>query len=228
MSTILPQGAVARLEFFETREAAWGADPAAIGTSAAAVADVAAKTAAARAALEAQALAHLQALAATQAFHDAVAAMTEAGAVVIKQVKTYAAGEGGEAVYPLAMLPAPARPSKLPPPGMPSDFRVTLRAGGSLLLTWRCKNPAGSSGTMYQVARRVGQAEVGVFESVGVVGTKSFLDETLPAGAARVTYQVTAVRSTAAGAAARFEVNFGVSDAQGGAGTQVIQTRRAA
>jgi hypothetical protein len=224
MSTILPQGAVAKVQFFENRQAVWTERAAEIGATTGAVAQVAATTEAARAAYEAQSRAHQQAMAATQAFHDAMAAMAQAGAVVIKQVKTYAAGEGGEAVYPLAMLPAPARPSRLPPPGMPTNFTVTLRPNGSLLLKWRCRNPAGSSGTMYQVARRVG--EMGAFESIGVIGAKSFVDSTVPAGAASLIYQITAVRSTAAGVAARFIVNFGVT---AGAGTGTgIQTRRAA
>ena len=223
MSTILPQGAVAKVEFFESHAGAWADRALEIGSTPAAVALVADRTVAARAAYEAQSLAHQQAMAATQAFHDAVAAMTEAGTIVIQQVKTKAAGDGNDDVYPLAMLPAPARPSRVPPPGMPSGFSATLRPNGSLLLKWRCKNPAGSSGTMYQVARRVG--EHGVFEGVGVVGVKSFVDATVPAGVASVTYQIVAVRSTAAGVAARFVVNFGVAEGEAGA---TLQARRAA
>lgn len=49
----------------------------------------------------------------------------------------------------------------------------------------------------------------------GAAGSRKFLDGTLPAGASPVTYQVTAVRSTAAGNPAQFVVNFGT----GGSGT---------
>jgi hypothetical protein len=45
---------------------------------------------------------------------------------------------------------------------------------------------------------------------VGATGTKSFIDATVPAGVAAVTYQVVACRSTSIGVAAQFTVNFGV------------------
>jgi hypothetical protein len=47
-------------------------------------------------------------------------------------------------------------------------------------------------------------------EFVGASGVKSFVDDTLPSGASPVTYQITAVRSTARGNPAQFVVNFGV------------------
>ena len=64
--------------------------------------------------------------------------------------------------------------------------------------------------------RRVGGANA-TFVYIGASGLKSFTDDTLPAGSASVTYQITAVRSTARGNPARFTVNFGV----GGDGQQV-------
>ncbi len=39
--------------------------------------------------------------------------------------------------------------------GLPSRFAVQLQATGSLTLTWECKNPRGSEGTIYQVWRRL-------------------------------------------------------------------------
>ena len=40
---------------------------------------------------------------------------------------------------------------------------------------------------------------------------KEFTDQTVPAGSSQVTYQIQAVRSTAAGPWAQFNVNFGTS-----------------
>lgn len=210
MSKILPQGAVDRVAWFEAHTADWQANAVAIGTTTTAVTALTTKVTAARAAFDAQQLAFEQAKAATQNFKDAVAAMTSAGTEIIKQVKARAA-TGGNAIYTLALLPVPATPAPLPPPGTPTDFTASLNPDGSLKLRWKCANPAGSSGTMYQVSRKVGAG--GAFAVVGGSGTKSFLDATVPAGAAAaggVTYQVQAVRSTAAGVAAQFVVNFGV------------------
>ena len=67
-------------------------------------------------------------------------------------------------------------------------------------------------GTIYQVSRRTGATGAGgAFVAVGGTGTRSFVDPTVPAGAAAVTYQIQAVRSTAVGPWAQFNVNFGVS-----------------
>jgi len=56
------------------------------------------------------------------------------------------------------------------------------------------------------VRRRVA---TGPFEFVGVPGERVFEDETIPAGAASIVYQITAVRSKTRGAPAQFLVNFG-------------------
>jgi hypothetical protein len=207
MGSILPHGPVQRVEFFESRQDDWQANATGIGTTTTAVTALTAKVTAARDAYNAQQLAFAQAKAATQTFKDAVAAMTLAGTEIIKAVKAKAA-TGGNAVYTLALLPVPATPTPVPPPGTPTDFTATLNPDGSLKLKWKCANPAGSSGTIYQVSRKVGTA--GAFTVVGGSGLKTFDDATVPAGVAAVTYQVQAVRSTAAGVPAQFVVNFGV------------------
>ena len=91
---------------------------------------------------------------------------------------------------------------------MPNTLKVTLNPDGSLVLKWACANPVGSSGTIYQVYRRTGAA--GAFAPVGASGKKEFVDATVPAGVASVTYRIQAIRSTQAGTANDFTVNFGV------------------
>src|SRR5690606_19205293 len=46
-------------------------------------------------------------------------------------------------------------PSPVPPPGICSNFTVTLNADGTLFLKWKCQNPPGAHGTIYQVWRRI-------------------------------------------------------------------------
>lgn len=213
MSTILPQSAVEKVAFFENHNPTWATNAVAIGTTTTAVTALTTKTTAARAAYNAQQLAREQAKAATQTFRDAVAAMALAGSDIIKQVKAKAATDGNS-IYTLALLPVPATPAPIPAPGTPSNFTVQLQEDGSLILKWKCANPTGSSGTIYQVARKLGTAD---FAVLGASGSKQFIDETLPSGAgnAPVTYQIVAIRSTVAGAPAQFTVNFGTSGGSG-------------
>ncbi|HYE18082.1 MAG TPA: hypothetical protein VEA69_06545, partial [Tepidisphaeraceae bacterium] len=65
----------------------------------------------------------------------------------------------------------------------------------------------------------------GGFVPLGTVGAKSFVDATLPAGAAGVTYEIRAVRSTATGSAAQFPVSIGT---RAGGAVSGIAARRAA
>lgn len=109
----------------------------------------------------------------------------------------------------LAEIPAPATPEPKGPPGTPNTMTVTLNGNGSLNLKWKCPNPAGTSGTVYQVYRRVGGT--GEFTYLGGSGAKLFVDATVPAGATQLTYQIQAVRSTAIGLWATFNVNFGTN-----------------
>jgi hypothetical protein len=108
----------------------------------------------------------------------------------------------------LATRPTPA---PRPAPGTPNRFAVALAGDGALTLKWKCNNPRGTGGTMYQVWRRVGGTAP--FEYLGGSGTKAFVDATIPAGTPQVTYQIQAVRSTAVGAWAQYTVSFGTSGA---------------
>ena len=65
---------------------------------------------------------------------------------------------------------------------MPSVPKPSRKDGnGALIMKWKCANPAGSSGTVYQVFRRIGGT--GEFTYLGGCGTKEFIDATIPAGA---------------------------------------------
>lgn len=100
-----------------------------------------------------------------------------------------------------------AAPTPMGPPGTPDRFASSVNAIGQLTITWDCKQPRGSTGVMYVIHRRIGAA--GEFAYLGHVGERRFVDAKLPAGAANVTYQVQAVRSTATGEMAEHNVSFG-------------------
>jgi hypothetical protein len=212
MSSVVPRERLARIGWYETRDPVWSANATALGTTTVEVGALATKVAAARTAYDAQQLARAQAKAATTAYYNAVTAMSEAGVDVIQKIKAKAAVDG-DSVYVLALIPPPAAPQPIGPPGMPTDFTAALDPSGTLNLAWRCVNPAGAGGTIYQVARQIGSAGGGGGEMqiIGATGQRKFADPTVPAGTAQVTYRIQALRSTVAGTANEFTVKFGVS-----------------
>lgn len=96
-------------------------------------------------------------------------------------------------------------PAPRPAPGQPGNFGVRLAGDGSLEVTWKCKSHGG--GTMYQCFRR--DTPDGDFVFVAATGQKRLIDATIPTGTTSVTYQIQAVRSTAGGPWAQFNVTFG-------------------
>jgi len=219
-SSLLPRALIDRVTFVENHTATWNTNATAIGTTTAAVTALTTKATAARAAYNAHVLAQAQAKAATQAFYDAVASMVVDTTAIIRQVKAKAA-LSGNSIYTLALLPIPATPTPVPPPGTPTDFKVALQTDGSLELKWKCPNPAGAGGTTYQVSRKNGAS--GDFVMLTTVGSRAFTDPTIPAGTPSVTYRVQALRSTAIGSPAYFLVNFGVAAGTGELTASVVE-----
>jgi hypothetical protein len=127
---------------------------------------------------------------------------------MIETIKTTAATKNDPNVYVLAQIPPPASGGVTPPPGTPFDFTVGLLQDGSLELKWKCNNPSGTQGTIYEVKRKSGTATTFVF--LAASGVKTFIDDSLPVNASLSTYQVTAVRSTTRGTPAQFTVHCGV------------------
>jgi hypothetical protein len=206
--SVVPRDNVTKIQFFEDHIAPWTASAVAIGTTAAAVTALQTKTEAARDAYTAQQAARQAAETATEAVKQAVEAMGVAGAAIIDQIRA-AAKNTGNNVYVLAEIPAPATPAPVGPPGTPSNFKVKLKQDGTLELGWKCNNPVGCTGVVYQVWRRFGGS--GEFAYVGGNGGKEFVDATIPAGETQVTYKIQAVRSTSVGDWAEFNVNFGTN-----------------
>ena len=99
-------------------------------------------------------------------------------------------------------------------------MKAGLEANGALKLTWKCSSPR-ASGMTYQIYRRA--TPEGEFEYLGGTGEKKWTDNTLPAGSSQITYQLQAVRSTAVGPWAQFNVNIGVSSASGAAKATVTE-----
>lgn len=132
----------------------------------------------------------------------------EVASDMLATIKAYAEQqENPSGVLGAAWIPPSRQPSSAPPPGKPQKFSVALLALGQLVLKWKCKNPYGTSGTIYEIHRSVDDKE---FAILGHVGIKTFVDTTVPAGSATVTYRIRAVRSTLQGEMSVLEVNLGV------------------
>ncbi len=93
-------------------------------------------------------------------------------------------------------------------PATPTSCVAEFTGDGSVRLKWKCENPRGCIGVMYQVWRKAGAGE---FEFLGGVGEKKFVDNTIPPGASPITYKVQAVRSTSASDWATFVISFGAA-----------------
>jgi hypothetical protein len=111
-----------------------------------------------------------------------------------------------------------AIPAPRPAPGQPTDFKASLVPGEAALdITWKCANPPGTQGTIYQVYR---QTTPDAWVHLGDAGVKRFIDATVPM-AAQLTYKVRGIRSTVAGLWGTFVVTFG-ADGFGGAMTASV------
>ena len=210
---IVPKKIQDRITFWVNHVTPFTTNAAQIGILPADATSLGAKADLAREKYDAKVAADQAARAATNELHVALDDLSRFGSILLKKVKA-AAETSGDGVYSLAEIPPPATPGPVGPPGTPQAFKVELNADGTLVLKWKCANPAGAVGTTYQVARRIGAGGAGgaggAFVAIGGSGIKEFTDATIPAGSSSVTYQITAVRSTAVGAPAQFTVNFGV------------------
>lgn len=159
--------------------------------------------------------------AAVSTSQESVKALRKVAADTIAIIKAFAdVAAVPSVVYNLANLPMPAMPGPIPAPGTPTDFVASIDQSGAVKLIWKCPNPSGIGGTIYEVRRRTG-ANTNPFNFVGFNGKREFVDAELPAGSTGVTYKVIATRSTLRGPPAEFNVNFGVS---GGGGMFIAST----
>lgn len=157
--------------------------------------------------------------AAVNTAQESIKALRKVAGDAIKAIKAFAdAAPIPSVVYNLAMIPAPALPGPVPAPGTPTDFTAGIEPTGAITLRWKCVNPVGGGGTVYEVQRKTG---TGTFAVVGIVGKREFTDGSLPSGSTGVQYQITAVRTTVRGTPNIFVVNFGVG---GGGGMFIAST----
>lgn len=217
---VIPEKRLEQIEFAETHLPIWEALPTSIGLSAAQCTLLETLTLAARKDYDAALAAREASKAATEIMYGSVADMREQLANMIRDIKAFAEQSANPAaIYGASQVPAPLPPSEVPPPGKPFDFRVEILDSGALRINWKCDNPEGAGGTVYEVFRG---PQGGTLGYVGVTGLKEFVDETLPRSAVPIAYRFTALRSTRRGDPAALTVAFGVVGG-GGFGVTSVQ-----
>ena len=123
---IVPKGRAKRLAFYEIHVPIWTAHFDEIGVSAELIAELAEATAAAREALSAQHQAQAAARSATLRYNLAVGDVRRLDAGVMEVIRAKAQQRGGNAVYALASVAPPRKPSPIAPPRKPYAFQIAL------------------------------------------------------------------------------------------------------
>jgi hypothetical protein len=213
----VPESIDGMISFFQTHAGVWKENAARLKIDPEAADRLQMLVAQAKEAAGAKRLARAAARSATLHCDNVAAELAACGAGLIATIRAVAKGGDDPGLFAVAQLSPPKTPGPVAAPGRPHTERVQLRSDGSLRLTWRCKNPRGSSGTRYEIRRSVDR---GAFVHVGAVGKKSFVDTTIPPGSGALLYEVRAVRGVRQGAPAIFTVNFGAR--------QMVGMRRAA
>lgn len=223
--SILPSRVQDLIEFMNLHAPIWVTNAAGIGVLPSAASSFSALAAAAQNAYTARLNADEAARVALVAQKTAVADARRAASDLIRTIKAFAENAPKPTVvYNLAQIPPPATPGSVPPPGTPSNFNVTLLQSGALELKWKCINPPGASGTVYEIQRRIGE---GAWTTLPPSGARTFIDSTIPSGGSPVMYQITGIRSTLRGQPATFSVMFGVGG-NGAARVSVVADASAA
>jgi len=219
MGTV-PKNDLDQITYFEEHLPIWTANAAQIGLLPAQVTAFSALVTAARNQFNAAQAIRSASKAQTVNFHIKLDAMNEGGSDLIRTIRAYADLQNDPTVFVKAEIPPPATPSPVGPPGTPTDYTCTLNPTGLLTIKWKCANPAGGPGTVYEVRRCIGPVDSqSVWTLLGTSGKREYTDTTLPAlssdNAAGVTYEVTAVRSTSRGQPSQYMVRFANGSAQG-------------
>ena len=201
---VLPEQINERIMWFEQRIASWIAAPAAIGLTAAQCTALDLSIKAARNAYNAAA--RIAAKNATIGQATNVRSMTSLGSDALRFIKAYAEAQPNpDVVYQAASVPPPAPATPPGPPTPPTDVTGDPNADGTVTVKWK-----GSTAyqTFFTVWRRVGNSTQ--WTQVGSVATKTFLDDSVPAGTPSVTYVIRSQRNTQVSPASdEAVVNFG-------------------
>lgn len=173
-----------QIQFYQQRLIAWAADPTAIGLTADQVADLQAYVTQAGSHRAAALNARQAAKNATATQNASIRQMLHQGSAMIQTIRAFAnLSSNPDAVFTTAELDAPStKGTPRPAPVPATEMSAQLLNTGAIKLTWK---GTVAFGTVYTIYRRIGE---GPFTPIGTSTTKSFTDDTLPAGTPEVDY----------------------------------------
>lgn len=191
-SPTIPRLALDQIEFCQVHAPVWALGPVFIGLTPAQVAQLGTLTAAARGAFEAAESARLASMAATTAYHDALARMRTHAADLVALIRARAQSTHDVGVYAAAQIAPPAQRRPAPPPTMPTEIAAMLNSDGSITFTWDSGNATPSTGAYFEVERKLAGEKV--YTVIGGAPTRTFRDSTIPAGVTAASYIITGLR----------------------------------
>lgn len=200
----LPETISELVRFCALHEAQWREQFDAVGLTLEQVDALKAALVQAREALQRQTQVHLAARAATLVANERVDDLRATAAALLRSITTFAGAQDqaqSADVYARAQIDPARRRTPPAPPGQPTGITAALGVRGEVTLKWKCKNPPGGH-VVYVINRRVRAAGSDAFSRarhLGVSGTRAFTDDSIPAGAAAVTYTIRAHRGQTMG-----------------------------
>ncbi len=194
MPGIVPDTQQGAIDFFSSRTPTWAANQAAIGISAAQVADIDAKVTNAQAKLAAAQAARNAAKTATLDLADAMNDMRSFGGDLIKTIRAFAETTGDDSVYLLSDIPPIAPPKPTGPPEVPTEVGVSINGFGYVFIEWKASRAVGTQFILQRQLTPVdGPPQAWTY--AGSSTTNDYTDTTVPTGFAAVSYRVYAQRA---------------------------------
>ena len=182
----IPRTILKKIEFFEFHIDQWAANAETLGLTDEAIAQLGARLTAARAAYDTAQTLRQQARSATTTQSAALDSLMELGSAIVATIRAKARLTGDDpSIYATARLSPAKAPEPLPPPAVAEDLQATLLNSGALRLDWEGTT---ANGTCYTIWRQLGRSAPATL--LGAVCTRSFVDDTLPAGTPEAVYFV--------------------------------------
>jgi hypothetical protein len=198
MSTNIPRGRIPSLEWLEANIAGWSTNQAAIGLTSAQVTDLAVDIANTRSSFSKVEMLRADAKAETPLFYDKSDALSKKAGALVTVIKGFAeASDDPAAVYAAANLTPRNPPSPLPVPQQPTNGTAVLGGTGAVIVNFDARGEGG--GTVWQVWRQLDSETAYSFLGNADAKTKSYADNTVPAGTSSAQYTIQGVRGSVKG-----------------------------
>ena len=192
---VIPDSKQAVLNWGAAHAPVWETNAVAIGLTVAEASAFTDKVDAAQTAWDSAIAARDAAKAATTTSDAAFDSLFDKASITVSTIKAFADKQANPAaVYALAQIPMPATPQPSGPPPAPTNVTCAIDNLGRVDVRW-----SGSTqySTFFTVWRKLfGQQ---TWTQVGATGSKSLVDDTVPAGTVSATYYVQAQRGAVAG-----------------------------